>query len=59
VGYARAARLLDLLEANGIIGPADGSKPREILIEGAGKSGDEIDYENLGKDQQERDSWRM
>lgn len=32
VGYARAARLLDLLEAEGIIGPADGAKPRDVLI---------------------------
>lgn len=32
VGYARAARLLDLLEEQGIIGPADGAKPREILV---------------------------
>jgi len=32
VGYARAARLIDLLEDNGIVGPADGAKPREILI---------------------------
>lgn len=31
VGYARAARILDLLEAEGFIGPADGAKPREIL----------------------------
>jgi len=34
VGYARAARLLDLLEERGIIGPADGAKPREILTSG-------------------------
>lgn len=32
VGYARAARLLDLLEKNGVIGPSNGAKPREILI---------------------------
>ncbi|MFA6992139.1 MAG: DNA translocase FtsK 4TM domain-containing protein [Candidatus Gracilibacteria bacterium] len=32
VGYARAARLIDLLEENGIVGPADGAKPRRILI---------------------------
>ncbi|MEK7508274.1 MAG: DNA translocase FtsK [Patescibacteria group bacterium] len=32
VGYARAARLLDLLEAQGMIGPGDGAKPREVLI---------------------------
>lgn len=32
VGYARAARLLDMLEARGIIGPGDGAKPREVLM---------------------------
>ncbi len=31
VGYARAARILDILEEEGFIGPAEGSKPREIL----------------------------
>lgn len=31
VGYSRAARLIDLLEQQGIVGPANGSKPREIL----------------------------
>lgn len=30
VGYARAARLMDLLEERGVIGPADGAKPRSI-----------------------------
>lgn len=33
VGYARAARLMDMLEERGVIGPADGSKPRPILVE--------------------------
>jgi len=33
VGYARAARLLDIMEAKGVIGPGEGSKPREILID--------------------------
>ncbi|MSU25756.1 MAG: DNA translocase FtsK [Candidatus Levybacteria bacterium] len=32
VGYARAARILDQLEASGIIGPSNGSKPREVII---------------------------
>jgi S-DNA-T family DNA segregation ATPase FtsK/SpoIIIE len=32
VGYARAARLLDILEERGVIGPGEGAKPREILI---------------------------
>lgn len=31
VGYARAARMIDELENNGIIGPADGSEPRKVL----------------------------
>lgn len=33
VGYARAARLLDLMEARGHIGPADGAKPRDVFFE--------------------------
>ena len=33
VGYARAARLMDELEAAGIVGPIVGAKPREILVE--------------------------
>lgn len=33
IGYNRAARLVDDLEANGVIGPASGSKPRAVLIE--------------------------
>jgi len=32
IGYSRAARLMDILEEQGIIGPADGSKPRDVLI---------------------------
>lgn len=32
VGYARAARLLDILEARGVIGPGEGAKPREVLM---------------------------
>lgn len=35
LGYARAARLMDMLEERGIIGPADGAKPREVLIKSA------------------------
>ena len=33
VGYARAARLLDLMENAGLIGPGDGAKPRDINAE--------------------------
>ena len=41
VGYSRAARLMDVLEANGIIGPARGSKPREILVQSSLEDGTE------------------
>lgn len=36
IGYARAARLIDMLEEKGVVGPADGAKPREI-ISGSGE----------------------
>lgn len=33
VGYARAARLLDILEERGVVGPADGAKPRDVFVD--------------------------
>lgn len=33
IGYARAARLLDILEEAGVIGPAEGAKPRDVLVD--------------------------
>lgn len=32
IGYSRAARIMDMLEEKGVIGPADGAKPRDVLI---------------------------
>lgn len=32
VGYARAARLLDILEEKGVVGPGEGAKPREVFV---------------------------
>ena len=32
LGYNRAARIIDLLEERGIVGPQNGSKPREVLV---------------------------
>ncbi|MEM7013465.1 MAG: DNA translocase FtsK 4TM domain-containing protein, partial [Verrucomicrobiota bacterium] len=39
LGYTRAARMMDILEERGIVGPGDGAKPREILVD----LGEEID----------------
>ena len=46
IGYARAARVLDILEERGIIGPADGARPREVLIKEDGQVIDEREDEN-------------
>lgn len=48
VGYSRAARLIDILEERGIIGPGDGAKPRQILVDTS--SGDD----NLSDDGQNK-----
>ena len=39
IGYTRAARLIDEMEARGIVGPYEGSKPRTVLM---GKPSDEV-----------------
>lgn len=45
IGYSRAARLMDLLEEKGVIGPADGSRPREVINRGEPKNdGDEEEF---------------
>jgi S-DNA-T family DNA segregation ATPase FtsK/SpoIIIE len=47
IGYPRASRLMDQLEEEGVIGPADGSKPREVLWR---EERDEADYDEFEKD---------
>ncbi len=54
VGYSRAASLIDMLEDRGIIGSADGAKPREILVAGNSPA-----YEDVTTDQVARDKWQM
>ncbi len=43
IGYSRAARLMDLLEDKGVIGPADGSRPREVLSNAGGSGASDED----------------
>jgi len=45
VGYARAARLIDMLEERGIIGPGDGAKPREVISTGGQEASVELEKE--------------
>lgn len=51
IGYARAARLLDLLEERGIIGPADGARPRDVLVNDISEVLDEDDLEESVPDE--------
>ncbi|MDD3005965.1 MAG: DNA translocase FtsK [Candidatus Pacebacteria bacterium] len=44
VGYSRAARLLDVMEDKGVVGPAQGAKPRELYADGAASA--EEDFED-------------
>lgn len=48
VGYARAARILDILEEDGIVGSADGAKPREVLIGASGELLENDGYHDAG-----------
>lgn len=41
IGYARAARVLDQLEQHGIVGPPDGSKPREVYLDALEAAGED------------------
>lgn len=54
VGYSRAARLIDLLEEKGIIGPADGSRPREVLYRPDEVEETEAEDEESEYDEEER-----
>ena len=73
IGYSRAARLIDMLEEKGIVGPADGAKPREVyegkassvgevdLVPGGGlDESDELPKDNaiVAEEEPEGDAWK-
>ena len=47
IGYSRAARILDILEEKGIVGPQEGTKPRKILIENIEEFKEKINGEKI------------
>jgi len=57
IGYPKAARILDMLEEKGVIGPADGAKPREVFENSV--QAPQPGYEDPITDQQKRDKWQM
>ena len=53
VGYARAGRIMDMLEEKGIVGPPDGSKPREVLLDEEGLAAlESVDAEMAREDRE-------
>ena len=53
VGYARAGRIMDMLEEKGVVGPPDGSKPREVLLDEEGLAAlESIDAEMAREDRE-------
>lgn len=58
IGYSRAARIIEEMEERGIVGPADGAKPRDVLVSsmedvfgspaGSGEVYDDMPDENIG-----------
>ena len=58
VGYARAARLIESMEEQGIVGPPDGAKPRDVLVNsmddvfgGSGDSSGDV-YDDMPDDEE-------
>jgi S-DNA-T family DNA segregation ATPase FtsK/SpoIIIE len=58
IGYPRASRLMDQLEEEGIVGPADGSRPRDVLV---GQDGEDDEYDDYADEGDEKwdggESW--
>jgi S-DNA-T family DNA segregation ATPase FtsK/SpoIIIE len=65
IGYARAARLIDMLEREGVIGPGEGSKPREVYVKEESPVGSSDNSENnqtkldfFEEDENKDDEWK-
>jgi DNA segregation ATPase FtsK/SpoIIIE-like protein len=67
IGYNRAANLIENLENKGVVGPADGAKPREVLSaddsevdeNSQKKNKEDVNYEDDQKDQEQREKWQV
>ncbi|HPD98630.1 MAG TPA: DNA translocase FtsK 4TM domain-containing protein [Candidatus Saccharibacteria bacterium] len=63
IGYGKASRIIDEMEERGIVGPADGSRPREVLIHsveeafGSGATDDEDDITHIPVSDDPRDEY--
>jgi S-DNA-T family DNA segregation ATPase FtsK/SpoIIIE len=63
IGYGRAARLVETMEEQGIVGPADGSRPREVLVSsldevfGGATTPDDVLDENFPEKESSRDDY--
>ena len=63
IGYGKASRIIDEMEERGIVGPADGSRPREVLIHsveeafGSGVTDDEDDVTHIPVSDDPRDEY--
>ena len=58
LGYSRAARLIDQMEERGVVGPFEGSKPRQLLVSRASwnayKNGGAVEPEEGGEEEESR-----
>jgi S-DNA-T family DNA segregation ATPase FtsK/SpoIIIE len=54
VGYSRAARLIDMLEERGVVGPQEGSKPREVfgVVDESESFSEEINEEEINEEEE-------
>ena len=57
IGYARAARLLDILEVRGVVGPGEGAKPREVYF---GSESKEVNQSFSGEkeENEQEEGWK-